>query len=185
MAEEFAFHELGRNRATVDRHKGRFGARPAVVDHAGNEFLAGARLTRDVHRRLRLRHLADHLPEVVHALRFAEQLRAARLARRSNPKRVLDDGAQVAKVQRLGNEIESAELESLYGRLDVAVRSDDGNRYARCVRLHPLNELQPIAVGQAHVGQADIEVVLAQQSLGAGYVHRGFCPYVHAAKRER
>src|SRR3546814_13217351 len=47
VAEEFAFHQLRRDRAAVDRHERPAGARALGVDGAGDELLAGAGLAAD------------------------------------------------------------------------------------------------------------------------------------------
>ena len=65
------------------------------------------------------------------------------------------------------------------------MRRDHRYRYAGCVGLHPFHEFEAIAIREAHVGQADIEIVLSEQRLGAGNVHCRFRANVHAAERER
>ena len=59
VAEEFALHQFGRNRAAVDRHERTAGARALLVDQARDELLADAGFAADVDRRLAARELAD------------------------------------------------------------------------------------------------------------------------------
>ena len=81
VAEEFAFHELGRNCAAVDRYERAFGAWTGAVDHAGNEFLARARFARDVHRRLAARHPLDELAQPLHGRCMTDELCAGACGR--------------------------------------------------------------------------------------------------------
>ena len=142
---------------------GPFGARPGAVDHARHQFLAGARFTGDVHRRLAARHAQDHLAQPFHRGRVADELRAGARRQRPRPEScesfsaVDDDAPQHAEVERLGHEIEGAEFQRAHRRLDVAMRGDDGAGHARALRRHPLEQVEAVAIRQAHVGQAQIE----------------------------
>ena len=78
VAEEFALHEFGRNRAAADRHERGVLARPGFVDQARDQLLARAGLARDVHGRLAARDAADHRPQLLHRLGIAEQAAARR-----------------------------------------------------------------------------------------------------------
>jgi hypothetical protein len=91
----------------------------------------------------------------------------------------------VTEIQRFRNEVEGTELQRLHSRLHVAVGRDDRDRHAGRMVLHPLDELQAVAVGQAHIRETDIELLLAQQGFGAGHVHRRPRPDIHAAQRQR
>ena len=71
--------------------------------------------------------------------------------------------AQHAQIERLGDEIEGAELERAHRGLDIAVRRDDGDGHVGAVLLDPGHEVEAVAVGQAHVGQAQIEVLALEQ----------------------
>ena len=99
--------------------------------------------------------------------------------------RVADDVAQVVEVQRLRNEIECAELQGLHGRLDVAVRGYHRDRHAGRVGLHPFDQFEAVAVGQAHVGQADIEFAVFERLPRACHVFGDDRLHVHPAQRQR
>ena len=77
--------------------------------------------------------------------------------RRAQLQRRRDQLAQRRQVERLGDEVERAELQRAHRGLDIAVRGDDGDRHAGAVLLDPLDEVEAIAVGQAHVGQHEVE----------------------------
>src|SRR5262249_27551465 len=111
VAEELALHELGGDRAAVDRYKGPAAPGTALVDHARHELLAGARFAADVHRGLTARHAPDQLAELLHHRGAAEQPRTAQggsrllLDRGAELDRATYELAQHAQVQRLGHEI--------------------------------------------------------------------------------
>ena len=145
--------------------------RPGLVDHARDELLAGARFAGDVHRRLAARDLAR--PSRARARSAAiwptrpsvAALRGTRGAFELQGRR--HELAQVVEVERLRDEVERAGLQRADGRFDAAVRGDHRDRRAGHLALNPLDELEPVAVGQAHVGQAQIERLLAERLLGA------------------
>ena len=139
VAEELALHQLGRNRAAVDRHERPVAPRPGLVDHARDELLARAGLAGDVDRRLAARDLGDHLAQLLHRRRMADQrvrrpLRVSLALSLAELQRARSQLAQVVEVERLGDEIERAELERAHGGLDVAVRRDHRHRRARALR---------------------------------------------------
>ncbi len=77
MAEEFAFHQLGRDRAAVDRHERTGSAGAALMDEAGDDFLAGAGFAKDEHRRLGAGKFFGLGAELDEGRRGADQLAAA------------------------------------------------------------------------------------------------------------
>ena len=104
-------------------------ARAALVDQPRHQFLAGAGLAGDVDRRLAARDAGDQRAQLLHGRRAAEQLglRALVISPESDgsrePDRHGDQPAQDAEVERLGDEIEGAELQGAHRDLDVAVRA--------------------------------------------------------------
>ena len=96
-----------------------------------------------------------------------------------------DDAAQDAEIQRLRDEIERAELERAHRGLDVAVRGDHGAGNAGAVRAHPLEQIEAVAVGQPHVGEAQIEALRLEQLLRARDVARRLRGELHARQRQR
>ena len=67
-SEELALHEVGRQRRAVDDDERTGAPRAAPVDGAGEQFLAGAGLSRQEHRGIGRRHLVDaehHIPKRV------------------------------------------------------------------------------------------------------------------------
>jgi hypothetical protein len=95
----------------------------------------------------------------------AEHARVAAVARVGQ----LDGGrhqlAQIGQIQRLGDEIEGAELEGAHRGFHVAVRRDHRDRNARGILLDPLHQIQSVAVRQPHVGQTQIEPLGLEQPL--------------------
>ncbi len=96
-----------------------------------------------------------------------------------------DDAAQRAEVQRLGDEIEGAELEGAHRRFDVAVRGDHGAGHAGRVRAHPFDQVEAITVRQPHVGEAQVEALRLEQLLGGRDVTRRLGGELHARQGER
>ena len=69
------------------------------------------------------------------------------------------------EIQRLGDEVKCTELERAHGGFHVAVRGDHGDRHARRILLNPFHQIQPVAVRQPHVREAQIEPLGLEQSL--------------------
>ncbi|MCY1534640.1 hypothetical protein D9M68_700180 [compost metagenome] len=169
MAEEFAFHQLGRNGAAVDRHEGALGARTLLVDEPRHQLLAAARFAADVHRRLAAGEFLDLLAQGVHRRRAAQQASVHRrfaLFGSAEAQRRVDQFAQAAEVHRLGDEVEGACLESVHRGVQAAVGGDHRHRKQRVALLDVLHQFQAGTVGQAHVGQAQVEGLAAQPFAG-------------------
>jgi len=66
VAKELALHQLAGNGTAVDRHERTSRTRALGVDGARDQFLAHARFTEDVDRRLAARDLADGGAQNVH-----------------------------------------------------------------------------------------------------------------------
>jgi hypothetical protein len=130
----------------------------------------------------------DHLAQLLHRARAAEQLDLRQLQRAlagsAELERRLDQLAQCRDVERLGDEIERAELERAHRGFDVAVRGDHRDRRMRFVGLDPLHDVQAIAVRQPHVGEAQVEGAAAQLARGrADGVGSGHFE-IHALERD-
>ncbi|MCY1399741.1 hypothetical protein D9M71_148040 [compost metagenome] len=185
MAEKFAFHQLGRNRAAVDRHEGRFAARPLFVDQARHQFLATTGFAADVDRRLAARQLGDLVAHQAHRRRIAQQ---AIVDGRflgvggAQAQGGADQFAQTAEVDRFGHEIEGAGFQGVDGGVQAAEGGDHGHRHLRVALLDMLDQLQPGAVGQAHVGQAQVEWLAREVFAGFLDVAGAAGIQLHAAK---
>ena len=77
--------------------------------------------------------------------------------------RMLDHAAQHGDVHRLADEVEGAGLERLHRQFHVAEGGDHGHRRLRVVPGDLPDQLDAAAVGQAHVGQAQVVAVGRQQ----------------------
>jgi hypothetical protein len=82
VTEELALHQLGRDRAAVDRHEGPGRARAQAVDVARDDLLAGARFAVDEHRRLVARELFGLGAQLHEGGRMADEARCRRVRRR-------------------------------------------------------------------------------------------------------
>ncbi len=59
------------------------------------------------------------------------------------------------------------------------------NRHIRRVYLHPLDEFEAVAIGQPHIGQAQIILVRGQLGFRARHIACGICADIHAPERQR
>ena len=166
-------------------------SRAALVNQAGHELLAGAGLAADVDRGLAARHTPDHLAQLLHDGGAAQQSRAAQRGGRllvdggAELDRAPDELAQHAKVQRLRDEIERTELQSARtadSTLPCAVITATGTVGA--VLLNPGDQIEPVAIRQPHVGEAQVEAFGLQQLACSNQVGCGAGPQVHAAQGE-
>lgn len=191
VAEEFAFHQLGGNGAAVDRDERAGGACALFVDGACNQLLAHPGFADDVDRRLTARHLADGGAQALHRAGVAEQAAGLfRWRRRSRAvvvvqfQRVLDQAAQHADVHRFADEIEGAGFQRFHGQVHAAERGDHRHRRLRVLPGDFGDQLDAIAVGQAHVGQAQIVGIVGQQFARFGQIGSGADAQPHTAQGE-
>ncbi len=66
---------------------------------------------------------------------------------------MLDQFAQHLEFDRLGDEVESTELEGADGGVDAGKSSDYRHRQARVSLLDVFDQLEAVAIRQAHVGE--------------------------------
>jgi hypothetical protein len=161
IAEELALHEGLGDRAAIHRDEWTLAPRPVLVDQPGREFLAAPGLAGDVDRRLAAGELLDHRAHLLDRRAFAEELmpcRAAGCGLLGQVEGGLHQRAQLLQRERLRHVVERPCLERGHGVLGAAVRRDDGHRQVGAVGPNVADQLQPFAVGQAHVGQAEVEV---------------------------
>ncbi len=81
MAEQLALHQFGGNGAAVHRHERSFATRAGLVNQVRDQLFTGARFAVDVHGRLAARDALDHLAQLLHGARAAEQLDLRQLDR--------------------------------------------------------------------------------------------------------
>ena len=130
VAEELALHELGRNRAAVDRHERRVLARPGFVDEPRDELLAGAGLAGDVHGRL----AARDRPIIARSFCIGSESpsrRRAAVARRAGCPRAsapVDELAQVDMSTGLRTKSKAPSFSARTAASTLAVRRDHGDR---------------------------------------------------------
>ena len=138
---------------------------PMRVDHPRGELLAAAGLAVDEHRRLALRQAVDEPAHLHHRGGFAQQLvarRGLRLFR--HLERLLDERAQLLQRDRLREVVERAGLERGDRVLGAAVGGDHGDRDVEPLLVDVLDDAQALAVGQPHVGEAQVERLLVEEA---------------------
>ena len=174
VAEKLAFHQFGRDRAAVDRHKRAGGARAFVVDGACHQFFADARLAGDVHGGLAAGDLGQGGAQFGHGRRLAQQacghaasrccglagVAAGRAWLAAKFQRVLNKAAQHGEVHRLADKIEGTGFQCANCGFLVAESGDHRHRGVRVELGDLLDQFNPGAVGQAHIGQAERVLVV-------------------------
>ena len=164
VAEEFALHQVFRDRAAIHRDERLFAARAVQVDRAGRELLAAAGLAVDEHRRLALREAFDQSAHLLDRLRFAEQpVGTRRLRLLGHLQRLLDQRAQLLQRDGLGQVVERAGLQRSHGVFGAAECGDHRDRNVEALLRDVLDDAQALAVGQPHVGEAQVEGILVEQ----------------------
>src|SRR6267142_3810264 len=167
VAEQLALQERFRDGGTVDREKGARRARGVVVNGAGDQLLAGARLSVDEHGRRARRHLPDHAEDVLHLAVVADDV-----GEREAIDELLDERQVLAEQagllqgpahrqdhrvpgQWLRQVVEGPVLHRPHGRVDGPVRrhdDDDG------LRRHPqslLEQTDAVHPGELEIGEDD------------------------------
>lgn len=139
------------------------------MDQSRDQFLAAAGFAADVHRCLAARQLVDVLAQVTHGHRVAEQPAingVADAAGRGQAQGAGDQLPQAGEIDRFGQKVEGAGLEGIDRRLEAAVSGNHRHGYLRIALLDVLHQFQAGAIRQAHVGQAQVECLPAQQRMG-------------------
>src|SRR6185295_3259385 len=96
--------------------------------------------------------------------RFAQQLiRRRRRGLLRNLERLLDQRAQLLECDRLRQIIEGTGLERGYGVLCATEGGDDRNRHVERLFGDVFDDSESLAVGQSHVGQAEVESLAVEQ----------------------
>jgi hypothetical protein len=172
-AEELALHQVLGDRPAVDRHEGRRrGAE--LVDHPRRALLAAARFARDEDRRLAAGQLLDQRAHLHHRrrspIRLELSLRAVAPGRHREHR--LHQRPQLVDGDRLGEIVEGAGLEGRHRVVHAAEGGDHRHRQVAHVLGDVAHQLQAVAVGQAHVGQAQAVALLAEQAAGLGQAGR-------------
>src|SRR5260370_35001973 len=73
VSEELAFQQVFRDCSAIDCDERLDASIAVMMDRSSDELLARAAFTGDHHRRIAMRNSADHLKDLLHRLRFADQ----------------------------------------------------------------------------------------------------------------
>ena len=166
------------------------------VDRLGREFLAAAGFAGYVDRRLAAREPVDHLARQSHLRAVAKQRMPGRRAAGTRMaggrhalvfrqfQRRLDQRPQLVHLHRLGQIVERAGLERGHGVLGAAEGGDHRHRHLRPETRGVLEQREPVTVGQPHVGQADIVMMLLQQPARLEFAIGNIGGQAHPVQRE-
>ena len=166
MAEKFAFHQFVGNGAAVHRDKWLLRPRAVAVDHPGDDLLADAGFTVDMHWRLAAGEFADLAAQGDNLRRVAQQTAVPGFIPVRGCRCVIEaqggtyQVAQTLQLYRLADEVEGAGLECRNRGLDTAVGGDHRYRDLGKLPLYIFHQADAVAVGQAHVSQAQVGLQL-------------------------
>ena len=169
MAEQLALDQLARDGCHVDGDEGTVAPFGVVVQHASDQFLAGARLPGDHDREVGSREPRQDAIDFLHGRRAADQRqllgiglrRAALLAPTGLGQRAADDADDLAQVEGLGEILERALLGGRERRHQRVLRTHDDDRQVGAQLLDARQEVECVLVRHHHVGDDEIAVPLA------------------------
>ena len=180
VAEQLAFQQgLGQGPAR-NFHEWLVAPRAGPVDRSGDERLAGAALAGDQDGGLGVGHALDHVEDPQHAVVVADDVLQAEshvelgleiavlfedLALVEGP---LDGHLQLFVDQGLGEEIEGPGADGLDGGLDGAVAGDHDDGGGRVMLPAMGEDVEPVTVAEADVGQDHVVRLAAQGGEGLG-----------------
>ena len=156
MAEQLGLEQAFLQAAAIDGHQFALGAPAALVDRAGDHFLAGAALALDQHRRIGRRHHVDHFTQLEHRRAVADQrtgtqrMQLAPVEIAGVCQRGIVEGAanrefEFVEVDRLGQIVGGAAANH---RNRVADRSEAGQHDDRVLARQLGQHLAALGIGQ-------------------------------------
>ena len=168
MAEQFALNQIARNGGHVDGDERSALPLAIVVQRSRDQFLAGAGLAGNHHRKIGLHQPGENPENVLHRRGAADDrhhLDGRRLHVLAPPlgfgERTSDDRHQFAQVEGLGQIFVGAALGGLDRGDEGVLRAHDDDRQ---IGPHPLDarqEVKSVVVGHDDVG--DHEIALARR----------------------
>ena len=196
VAEQFAFEQIFRQRAAVDRQKTIVGAFRGEMNRARDQFLAGARFAGDQHARIGARDFFHHAEDALDGVAFADDaleaiLLAQFLAQKSilaeqrlALERVAHDLFQMIVGERLGDVIVGALMQRLDRGFDARVGGDDDAHHLGVELAHPAQQIESAAAaGEVEVQDREIDFFLLEDSQ-RDFSGRRFHDFVAFAARE-
>ena len=163
VAEQFALEKGVRYGDAVDHEVGAFGPQAVLVDGAGHQFLARARLAAYQYQRVRGRGTADGLVDLVHGAARAHQrlgvTAVTGLGRHGHPSahpaarlhRLVDEREDVGDVEGLQDVVERTELGGFDGSLGGGVGRHDDDRETGVDLPQGLQRIKAVHARHAHV----------------------------------
>ena len=179
VAEQLAFQQRLGHRPAGDFDERLLAAAAAAMNGPGQQRLARAAFAGDQHGRLRVGDAIDHVEHALHAVIVADDVLQAEpqvelrfellvlfdhFALRQRP---VDRHAQLFVDQRLGEQVERAGPQRFDARFDRRIAGDQDDRRLRIVLAAMRQNLEAVAVGQADVGQHQVERPLAPAARSA------------------
>ena len=179
VAEQFGLQQLLRDRRGVDGDERPTRSRAVAVQRARHQFLAGARLAGDHHRRVGLRQAADRAEHLLHRRRLAEYLRhrfadfAGGVLAHALVHRTADQFDRMINIEGFGQVFVGAALEGGHRAFEVGVGGHDDDRQRRVARLGLLQQFKAGFPRHADVADHHLRRLLVErgQRLACGGKH--------------
>lgn len=163
MAEDFRFHQLSRDRATVDGNEGGGAAFALFVDGLGTDFLTGAGFSRDEYGGLGVGGGFDNPIDCLHGKGLADETGIAfagpgldihhHLGQLLTFQGVIDRNPQAVRVEGFDDEIIGTRAHGFHGDIDGTVGGDDHYGTWQLVGLDIFQDFQPVHIRQFQVEQ--------------------------------
>ncbi|MCY1513294.1 hypothetical protein D9M68_477840 [compost metagenome] len=182
MTEQLAFHEVGRERRTVDGDEGLLRPLAPAVDGAGQLTLAGAGFAEEKDVGVGAGHLSRGFQHRHHRRALGRQAiaRAAHLAFQD-----FQAGGELAHFQLFGRRhaqlvraagfdqvIGGTGLHGVHRRIHRRMRGDDHHTHPGRLHAHLRQYVQAVVLAQAQVEEAQVEHLPLQDRLGLGRAAR-------------
>jgi len=164
------------------------------VDRAGGDRLARAVLTEDEDGRTGVGDTFDQVEHSRHLVVATDDVRDAELLVElllqllvlfDDP--LLAEGPLDREIEfviddRLGQIVERASLDRFHGAFNCAVTRKQDDRGIRLILRDPFQDVETVLIGQADVGEDDVEVVFADAGERVLAVHGRFSPVAQRAE---
>ena len=182
MAEQFAFDQIFRQCAAVDRHERHFGPQALIVHRPGDQFLARAGFAEDQHGRVGRRNLGDQPADLLHFLRIADQIRRAFEPFQPLLERPIlvgqfaffghaqEHGLQIDQLAGLGEIIEHALPKRGNGRFQRRLAGEDDGLGVGRKLLRPGDHVDAVQTRHVEIDEDAVVGVPFQRGHGGGAV---------------
>ncbi len=174
MPEDLAFHDIGREGATIQRDEGPVLVGPLLVDGPRHQFLAGSGFAGDEDRLALPRDPGKGMEHGQHGRRSTDHSANAPLGIELEPERqilraqgaklrqTLQRGFELAGLEGLHQIVVRAQPDRLDGGRDGGESGHEHDVGAAIAGRNGSQQVNPVHAGHSHVAEHDIDLVLVQ-----------------------